>query len=80
MSDVRVRVSYDENRTRSSDRDDRSHPRQSERTGAAARLGVPRTILIAKMQRLGLSKELPKPGTRRSHTARGSSTTSYVPM
>jgi formate hydrogenlyase transcriptional activator len=48
--------------------------------GAAARLGVSRTTLIAKMQRLGLSKELPKRGTRRSHTARGSSTTSYVPM
>jgi hypothetical protein len=27
--------------------------------GAAARLGVPRTTLIAKMQKLGLSRELP---------------------
>jgi formate hydrogenlyase transcriptional activator len=29
--------------------------------GAAARLGVPRTTLIAKMQKLGLSRELPPP-------------------
>jgi formate hydrogenlyase transcriptional activator len=48
--------------------------------GAAARLGVPRTTLIAKMQRLGLSEELPKRATRRSQPARGSSMTSYVPM
>jgi formate hydrogenlyase transcriptional activator len=29
--------------------------------GAAARLGLPRTTLIAKMQKLGLSKESPQP-------------------
>lgn len=30
------------------------------RSGAAARLGVPRTTLIARMQRLGISRELPR--------------------
>jgi formate hydrogenlyase transcriptional activator len=48
--------------------------------GAAARLGVSRTTLIAKMQRLGLSNELPKRRTRRSQTERVSSASSYVPM
>jgi formate hydrogenlyase transcriptional activator len=48
--------------------------------GAAARLGVSRTTLIAKMQRLGLSKELPKRETRRSQTERVSPASSYVPM
>jgi formate hydrogenlyase transcriptional activator len=48
--------------------------------GAAARLGVSRTTLIAKMQRLGLSKELPKRDTRRSQTERMSPASSYVTM
>ena len=30
------------------------------RTGAAARLGVPRTTLISRMQRLGISREIPR--------------------
>jgi formate hydrogenlyase transcriptional activator len=37
--------------------------------GAAARLGVPRTTLIAKMQKLGLSRELPpRAETHEDHT------------
>jgi len=30
------------------------------RSGAAARLGVPRTTLISRMQRLGISREIPR--------------------
>jgi formate hydrogenlyase transcriptional activator len=48
--------------------------------GAAARLGLARTTLIAKMQRLGLSKEAPKRETRRSKRAPASATSSYLPM
>jgi formate hydrogenlyase transcriptional activator len=48
--------------------------------GAAARLGLARTTLIAKMQRLGLSKEMPKRETRRPKCAGASSTSASVPM
>jgi transcriptional regulator with GAF, ATPase, and Fis domain len=48
--------------------------------GAAARLGLARTTLIAKMQRLGLSKEMPKHEIRRSKRARASATSAYIPM
>jgi formate hydrogenlyase transcriptional activator len=48
--------------------------------GAAARPGVSRTTLIAKMQRLGLSRESSKKQTRQSKTARSTSISSYVPM
>jgi formate hydrogenlyase transcriptional activator len=46
--------------------------------GAAARLGVSRTTLIAKMQRLGVSSESSKQQARRSKTDRSTSTSGYV--
>jgi len=39
------------------------------RGGAAARLGLPRTTLIARMQRLGLAKNPAAPSERRWHSA-----------
>jgi formate hydrogenlyase transcriptional activator len=46
--------------------------------GAAARLGVSRTTLIAKMQRLGISNESSKQQPRRSKTDLSTSTSGYV--
>jgi formate hydrogenlyase transcriptional activator len=48
--------------------------------GAAARLGVSRTTLIAKMQRLGISSESSKHQPRPSKIDRSTSTSDYVPI
>jgi len=50
------------------------------RCGAAAQLGLPRTTLIAKMQRLGISRETLQPGPRYSDglSTKGSSGHSQV--
>ena len=40
------------------------------RNGAAAKLGLNRTTLIARMRKLGISRETPKPGTGPSNSYR----------
>ena len=48
--------------------------------GAAARLGIPRTTLIAKMQRLGLSRTSVKQHKRRQEVERPSFASDLAPL